>query len=341
MSLILSAISAGGLVGAANQYACLLVVGLAARFGLIHLSGPMTFMGEWWFIGLAALMWLVTNAPSLAQHFAPGLLHIVNSVVHFISGFVVPVSSALISLAAVGVIVNLSPELRAALETLQIFTPGNTLGPTGLLIAGGSAASAVALTGVKALAKPMISTASGTAGTVSAPAFTIAENIAAVVLMTLAYVLTRIDPRWLIALFGAVVVLSIGLFLFGLYQLWRLKKGVGRWLYIAQVHPRAGLSIAVEFFVWGVGWLTWKRYGRAVISLCVWVIWLALFTAVQPTVAALFAVVPFLIPLALLAANFLMLGLFGLVGVGTARALMKTLEREGVLELSARGAVAA
>jgi hypothetical protein len=341
MSLILSAISAGGLVGAANQYACLLVVGLAARFGLIQLSGPTTFMGEWWFIGLVALLWLVTSAPSLAQHYAPGLLHIVNSVVHFISGFVVPASSALISLAAVGVIVNLSPEMRAALETLQIFTKEDSLGPAGLLVAGGSAASAVALTGVKALAKPMISTASGTAGTVSAPAFTIAENVAAVVLMTLAYVLTQIDPRWLIVLFGVVVVLSLGLFFFGLYQLWRLKRGIGRLLYIAQVHPRAGLSIAAEFCVWGVGWLTWKHYGRAVISFCFWVIWLALFSAVQPTVVAMFAVVPFLIPFALLSANFLMLGIFGLVGVGTARALMQTLEREGMLELNAPGAMAA
>jgi hypothetical protein len=342
MTLVLSAIAAGGLVGAANQYACLLVVGLAAKFGVIQLAAPMQFMGEWWFVGLVAGLWFITIAPSFSHYLAPGVMHVVNALVHFVSGFVVPVSSALISLAAVGVIVNLDPQLRAAFETLRIFNTDGALGPTGTLIAGGGAASAVALTGVKALAKPMISTSTGTVGHASAPMFAIAENVAAVVLMTLAYMLTKIDPWWLIGLFSVVVLVTLGLFAFGLYQLWRLKKGLGRLLYIAQVHPRAGLSIAVEFFVWGLGWLVWRNYARAVLSLLAWLVWLAVFISAQPIAAALFAIAPPLIPFALMAANFTLLAVFFFAGLGSARALMQMLEKEaGLPDLPKRGAVAA
>lgn len=329
MALVLSAIAAGGLVGASNQYACLLVVSLAAKLGLIELSGPVQFMGSWWFIGLVALMWLVTVAPALASSLAPGLMHAANSLVHFVSGFVVPVSSALIGLAAVGVIVDLDPELRAALETLQIFNAQTgQVGGTGVLIAGGSALTAVTLTGVKALAKPLLSTSSGAAGTASAPAFVLAENVAAVMLMGLAYVLTTIDPWLLVALFGVVLALSLGLLVFGLYQLWRLKKGLGRVLYLLQVHPRAGLSICVEFFVWGLGWLVWKNMGRGVVSLLLWIVWLTVFIGLQPLVAGLLAWFPPAIPLALLGANLILLMLFISFGLASARALMKTLEKE-------------
>lgn len=329
MELVFAAIAAGGLVGASNQYACLLVLGLAARFGLIQLSGPMSFMAEWWFIAFVGVLWLVTIAPALAQQFAPGLMHAANAVVHFISGFVVPLSAALVSLASVGVIVNLSPELQAAIDTLRIFN-GETgaLEGTGVAIAASSAVAATALTGMKALAKPMLSTTSGTAGTASAPAFVVAENIAAVALMGLAYVLTRIDPWLLVGLFGAVLVLTLGLLVFGLYQLYRLKKGLGRVLYLLQVHPRAGLAVCVEFFVWGLGWLVWRNVGRGAVSLLAWLVWLAVFISIQPLVTAFFAWFPPLIPLALLTANFVMVMLFIGLGLASARALLQVVERE-------------
>lgn len=329
MELVLSAIAAGGLVGASNQYACLLVVSLAARFGLIQLASPMSFMGEWWFIIFVGVLWIVTIAPALAQQFAPGLMHIANSVVHFVSGFVVPLSAALVSLASVGVLVNLSPELQSMIDTLKIFNgEAGTLGGTGLAIAGGSAVAATAITGMKALAKPMISTTSGTAGTASAPAFVIAENVAAVVLMALAYGLSQIDPWLLVGLFGAVLVITFGVLLFGLYQLYRLKKGIGRVLYLLQVHPRAGLSVCVEFFVWGLGWLVWKNYGRGWVSLLAWGVWLVFFLAVQPVVTGLFAWFPPAIPLALLSANFFMIMIFFSIGVSSARSLLKVVEKE-------------
>jgi hypothetical protein len=172
--------------------------------------------------------------------------------------------------------------------------------------------------------------------------FAIAENVAAVMLMTLAYLLTQIDPRWLIALFGVIAVLTLGLFAFGLYQLWRLKQGLGRLLYIAQVHPRAGLSVAVEFFVWGLGWLVWGRYARGAISLLSWLVWLAVFISAQPVVTVLFAIAPPLIPVALMAANFALLALFFFAGLSSARALMQVLEKEvGLPDLPRRGAAAA
>lgn len=329
MEIVLSAIAAGGLVGASNQYACLLVLSVAARLGIVELAGPMQFMSSFWFIGLVGFLWLVTIAPSFSTYLAPGVMHAVNSVVHFISGFVVPVSSALMGLAAAGVIVNLSPELRAAFDTLQIFN-GETggIGGAGVVIAGASAATAVTLTGLKALAKPMLSAGTGTAGTASAPLFALAENVAAVVLMALAYVLSRIDPWLLVALLGVVLGLSLGLFALGLYQLWRLKKGIGRVLGLLQTHPRAGLAVCVEFFIWGLGWLVWARTARGVVSLLIWLVWLAVFISAQPLITALFALLPPLIPVALLSVNVLLIAVFVGFGLSTAGALLKMVEKE-------------
>lgn len=328
MELVMAAIAAGGLVGASNQYACLLVLGLAARFGWVQLAGPMGFMGEWWFIGVVGVLWLVTIAPALSAQFAPGLMHAVNALVHFVSGFVVPLSAALVALASVGIIVNLSPELQAVIEALKIFN-GETgaLGATGVTIAAGSAVAASALTGMKALAKPMLSTASGTAGTASAPAFAIAENLAAVALMGLAYALSQIDPWLLVGLFGVVLVLSVGLLILGLYQLYRLKKGLGRVLHLLQTHPRAGLAVCVEFCVWGLGWLTWRNPARGAVSLLAWGVWWAVFVSLQAIIAGLFALLPPLIPLALLAANFVMVMIYLSLGIGSARALLHEVER--------------
>ena len=60
MELVFAAIAAGGLVGASNQYACLLVLSVAARLGIVELAGPMQFMGSFWFMGLVAVLWVIT-----------------------------------------------------------------------------------------------------------------------------------------------------------------------------------------------------------------------------------------------------------------------------------------
>lgn len=337
MELVFAAIAAGGLVGASNQYACLLVLSVAARLGIVELAGPMQFMGSFWFMGLVAALWVITVAPAFATQLAPGVMHVVNGVIHFVSGFVVPVSSALMGLAAAGVLVNLSPELRAAFETLQLFNgTGGGLTGTGLTVAAGSAVTAAALTGMKALAKPMVSAGTGTAGTASAPAYALAENIAAVVLMTLAYGLSRVDPWLLVGLLGVVLVVSVGVFVLGLYQLYRLKKGVGRVLALLQTRPRAGLAVCVEFFVWGLGWLVWQRPARAAVSLLAWLVWLAVCLAAQPLVAGFFVVFPPAIPLAVLSANAMLALIFVGLGLGSARALLAVVEAEAPAGNSSR-----
>jgi hypothetical protein len=131
MQLILSAISAGGVIGAADQYLCLLILAVGARFGLVDIMPPMAFMTSDWFIALVAVLWVLTVAPAYASAIAPGIMNVINTVVNFVSGFVVPVSSAMLSLASVGAIVNLNPELRGMFETLQIFNGNGGLGTGG------------------------------------------------------------------------------------------------------------------------------------------------------------------------------------------------------------------
>src|SRR5258706_3859748 len=102
MQLILSAISAGGVIGIADQYLCLFIVGLAARFGFINLMPQMSFMGSTWFLILAGVLWILTVAPAYSSFIAPGIMNAINAAVNFVSGFVVPISSAMLSLASVG-----------------------------------------------------------------------------------------------------------------------------------------------------------------------------------------------------------------------------------------------
>jgi hypothetical protein len=275
-----------------------------------------------WFIALVAVLWVLTVAPAYGSAIAPGIMNVINTVVNFVSGFVVPISSAMLSLASIGVIVNLNPELRGMFETLQIFNGTGGLGTGGWVVAGGSAVTAVTLTAMKGLAKPAIGVATGTVGHTAAPAFATYETIASIVLMGLMYILGRIDPTLLIVLLVVAFVVTAAILGYGLYQLWRLKRGVGKVLRLAQEHPRAGLAVAVEFLVWGLGWLVWGKYGRGAIMLAVWAVAVALLFAV-PTMFAFFP------PLSI-AAFMMMLLVYALIGINTAGALMKMLEQDGL-----------
>ena len=108
-------------------------------------------------------------------------------------------------------------------------------------------------------------------------------------------------------------------------------SGVGRLLALAQRDPRAGLAVAADFGVWGIGWLAYGHYGRAVISLCAWALWLAVFVAAQTGVTALLAVAPPLIPLGIVVANVALLGVFFFIGTASARSLMREVERATML----------
>lgn len=320
MQLVLSAISAGGVIGIADQYLCLLIVGLAARFGFINLMPPMGFMSSTWFLILAGLLWVLTVAPAYSSLIAPGIMNAINTAVNFVSGFLVPISSAMLSLASAGAIVNLNPDLRAMFDTLQIFNSNGGLGSTGYVIATGGAVAAVALTAVKAAAKPAIGASTGTAGHLSAPIFATYEALASLVLMGIVYVLSKTDPALLIVLLGVVGVLAAAVLAYSIYQLWRLKRGIGKMLRLAQERPRAGLAVAVEFCVWGLGWLASGKYARAVIMLCVWGVMLALLVAVPGALA-------FFPPLSILAFGSL-LSIYVLIGFNTAGGLLRMLEQE-------------
>ena len=328
MELILSAISAGGLVGAANQYACLLILAIAARLNIITLSPQMTFVSSYWFIAIVGVFWLLTIAPSFSALFSPGVSNAVNAITNFISGFLVPVSSAMLSLAAIGVIVNLNPELEHVFETLKFLTKNDQLGTTSILVASASAASATVLTGIKAISKPAISATTATAGSVSAPMFTLFENLAAVVLMVMGYFLAKINP-WLLVLFFVLIILGLlALLVYSIYQLKKIGKGIGRVLILAQVNPRAGLSIVVEFLIWGLGWLVLKQWGRGAIMMFLWSLWLIAVLLFQPLFVALFAFLPPLLLLVGVITLVFLILLFVVIGFRSAKALLLYLESD-------------
>jgi hypothetical protein len=344
MEIILSAIAAGGLVGAADQYLCLLLLSIGARLGLFQVAPEMSFLTSYWFMGAAAVLWVLTNSPAYASLLAPGVMNAINAAVNFISGFVVPLSAGLFALAAAGVITGLNPDLDAVLQALRVFNQDGSLGTSGAAIAGAGALAAVSLTGMKGLAKPAVSAATQTTGTLSAPVFATLESLASVLIVGLIYFLSKINPWLLVALLVIVFLLMAVLLAYALYQLWKLQKGIGRLLRLAQAHPLAGLSIALEFLVWGGGWLAWKSWGRGLLMLAAWGLWILAFIFIDTLVAALFAFFPPLIPVMVTLSSVLLIALYVGISLKTTGSLMKHVEPQvagqGAAGSSLRGAVA-
>ncbi|MFH1085121.1 MAG: DUF4126 family protein [Chloroflexota bacterium] len=323
MELILSTIAAGGLVGAADQYLCLMIMGLTSRLGIVTLMPQMHFMQSWWFLGIVALFWVITVVPAYLSSLDLGVLKVFNTVANFISGFLVPASAALVSLASIGIITSLHPDLKALLETLRILGKGGNIAATGWAIAGGGAVTAASLTGMRFLAKPA---ATASVRNLAAPAHATYENTASLVLMSLAYALSKINPWLLVGLLALVVILTVTILVVALLQLRRLKKGLGRTLHLTQTHPRAGLAVIAEFFLWGVGWLIWKAWARGALMLVALAVWWALFLSLEGLVAALFVPVPPLIPVAMATAAAAMVMVFVSIGFASARALLRTFD---------------
>jgi hypothetical protein len=322
MELVLSAISAGGLVGASDQFMCLLVLSVTARLGWVKLGEPMMFMCSEWFIIMVAIFWILSIAPAYASLLSPAVMNVINTITNFLSGFLVPLSSALLALASAGVIAAINPDLHQFLESMRIFTPQGSIGTTGLAISAASATIGTSMTVMKAAAKPAISTTTGTGGHLAAPVYTTVENLASVVLMLLAYWLAQVNP-WLLVALAAVLFVLIAAFLgYAIYQMWRLKKGITRVLQLTQTQPRAGLAVIVECLVWGVGWFAWKVWARGTVMFLAWLVILALVVAVTPVVLSLgllFAPIPLLV-------LTLTLMVYFSIGFASARALLKTLE---------------
>ncbi|MCJ7622299.1 MAG: DUF4126 family protein [Anaerolineaceae bacterium] len=328
MELILSTISAGGLVGAANQYACLLIIAISARLKIITLTSQMSFMSSYWFIAIIAVFWLLTMAPAFASILSPGVMNVVNTITNFLSGFLVPFSSAMLSLASIGIFANINPEMNKILETMRFFDIDGKLSSTSYLVAGVGGTSALMLTGMRSLAKPALSASTGSTGTISAPIYAFLENISAIILMFLAYLLGKTNPWLLVELFACVVIVILVAFGFAIYQLLKLKKGIGRLLFLAQVEPKAGLAIATEFFIWGLGWFIWKIWGRGAFMIKAEIIWELIFLFIQPLFISLFAFFPPIMPLiGFISIVFLILVFIG-IGLGSAKALMKIVDQK-------------
>lgn len=318
MQLALSAMSAGGLVGVADQYLCLLIVAIAANQKWINLAPQMTFMQSAWFIGIVGLFWIVTVAPAYSSLLAPGVMNAINTVINFLSGFVVPVSSGLLSLASVGIIANLDPQSHQMLETIQILDSGGKVGGTEMMVVGGSALMATSLTIMKGLAKPALSTTTGTVGHISAPIYATLENLASILLTGLVYVLIKINPWLLVALLVIVTIITLLVMIYTIYQLWKLRKGIGRLIRLIQTNPKAGWAVVGEFFVWGSGWLTWKVQKRGFIMLVLWVGYGVLWWVFFGVASFLPFLLLFYLPISVM--------VFALIGSFTGRTLMRKLD---------------
>jgi hypothetical protein len=196
-------------------------------------------------------------------------------------------------------------------------------------MAGGGAAVAATLSGAKFLAKPALSSASGTAGSISAPIYATIENIASVVLMTLLLLLSQVNPWLLVGLLAVVALVLLGLLAYAVYLLWKLGKGIGRVIRLIETRPKTGLSIVAEFLVWGSGWMVWKQWNKGGLRLAFWILWLVGIFLIIPAVSAALVIVPFLATAVLIMGETMtvMIGLY--VGARSARSLMRMFDDAG------------
>jgi hypothetical protein len=322
LATILASISAGGLVGVSNQYAYLLLLCLAGRFGLVQLSPEMDFMTTDIFMGAVGALWLISNAPSYLPLIAPGLANAANTISNLMHGFVVPVSSALIALASSG-FVTLDSGTHNALLAVQLFDPTTgAIRPEGMAVAGGAALFATVLTGSKFLAKPGIAASTGTAGHASAPMFATAENIAAVVVAGLVYGLSQVDPWLLVGLGVVVAVIMIVAMIISLTALYRLGKGIGRVFRLVENQPRVGWALVAEALVWGSGSMIWNQGSHAALRFVLWIGWIGAL-----------AVGTLLWALPIIGAALWCMMLFAGFGMGVmwARGLLKRLDEAGLV----------
>jgi len=130
-----------------NAYIPLLGLALAQRFGVVSLAEPWSQLGEWWAIGLIAVL--------LAIEILADKVPVLDHANDVLQTFVRPAAGAIVAVAASGQAGQNYPLVMVAL---------------GILLAGSVHA-------VKAAARPVVNVATGGAG---APAVSTAEDVAAV-----------------------------------------------------------------------------------------------------------------------------------------------------------------
>ncbi len=333
IQVMLSAVASSGALGASDQYLCLLLLALAAKFEYINLSSEVGFIGSMWFIGIVAVLWVLTVLPAYGTLLAPGVLNFVNTTVGILSGVLVPASGALLAMA-------MADATAAMHHAANIVPPGGHLccasgysggiGSSLLLVGGGGALLSSLVTFLKFLLKPMLATITGTVGHVNAPIYKTMENVLALILMGLVYVLMSINPWLLVLMAVAIIVAFLVVLAFALYGLWRLGKGVGKVLRILEVNPRVGLAIIIEPFVWGTGWMILKGWQSGIHRLALWGVGGLMILVVVPLILSpIYMIIPplfFIVPFAQLS---LAVACVYLIGFRSARALLKTVDVTG------------
>ncbi|MEM5776405.1 MAG: hypothetical protein AAGU05_15485, partial [Anaerolineaceae bacterium] len=176
--------------------------------------------------------------------------------------------------------------------------------------------------------KPAISASTGTSGSMSAPIYATLENVFSVVMMGMAYILAKTNPWLLVAIFFITAALIVGMVIYAVTQLRKLKVGIGKVLNLAQTNPRAGLAVAAECFVWGIGWLTWQQWGRGVLMLFFLALWAVIFFIAQPMFVALFAFFPPLLPLVGFLSIMVLLIVYFSIGLRSSARLMRFIEMQ-------------
>lgn len=337
MTALLSAMSAGGLVGVTNQYAFLFAMSIASRSNLIQLGPGFQFIESYIFLGIVAVLWLIQVAPAYSALLAPGIMNVVDTISGFVHGFVMPASSALVAAASLGVIANIDPTLQASLEAINLINPEGSITPTSAAVMAGSSVIAIGLTASKAIGKRSLGTASGIEGTPVAPAFwATVESVLSVVIVGLIVLIYRTDPRLLIALLAVVTIIVVSTTIYSLYLLYKLARGVGKVFRLMETQPKAGWAIAFEAFIWGGGSLAWEYNSRGMTRMIFWALWLMLLVFGIPAGVLLLegavAVFPplLIIPPILGYGVTIMLVMIGmLAGLRSAKSLMKLLEKDG------------
>lgn len=138
-----------------NAYVPLLAVALAQRFEWLQLKQPFDIMGEWWLIGVIAVLLVI----EMIADKIPAVDH-VNDV---IQTFIRPAAGGIVAVAAAGSATGVSPWLLVV---------------AGVLLAGGVHAA-------KATTRPAVNVT--TAG-VGAPVVSAAEDLGAVLMSVVAIV---------------------------------------------------------------------------------------------------------------------------------------------------------
>ena len=307
IQMMFAAILSSGTIGVADQYLCLFLLSMASQFNLVQLPAEVHFMASVWFLIIIGVIWVATVLPAYGSLIDPIVLRVVNTTVGLVSGVLTPASGALLALATAYFV---APSTMAHASSSNLW-----------VIGGGGAALASTLSFAKFMIKPMIATATGMAATTISPAvYKTVENGLSLVMMAAIYFLGSINPWVLVAFMVVVAVLFLTIIVFTIYQLWKMKQGIGKVLRLFKTNPKAGFALVLETFVWGSGWVLMKGWRAGAFKLVLFALSAAVIWFFLPVIfifiGPISAVIPFIASIAVIY----------LIGLSSSRKLLKTIE---------------